>query len=151
MTDSPAALLEECTRLVQEITPGEWYPVEMTHYGQGGTGFGHVESHCPEGRKDGWRSGDQPPYLEVLDEAISWGDARFIAAAPRLLRALVAVLQQQRAALQRMADWGDCQCDHGPECCAHVLDSEFHCPTCIAYHALNPSALAQTAQKDETT
>lgn len=40
------------------------------------------------------------------------------------------------AALTRIAEWSDCQCDHGPDCCAKVPDHQYHCPGCIAAVAL---------------
>ena len=40
-------------------------------------------------------------------------------------------------ALQRIADWSDCLCEHdSADCCALVQDIDFHCPGCIATCAL---------------
>lgn len=45
--------------------------------------------------------------------------------------------EQLRAALQRIVDWSDCQCEHDTDdCCANVSDQDFHCPGCIAAKAL---------------
>ena len=52
-------------------------------------------------------------------------------------KAAEATLAGLRAALQRIVDWSDCQCEHDTgDCCAHVADSDFHCPGCIASQTL---------------
>jgi hypothetical protein len=41
-----------------------------------------------------------------------------------------------REALQRIADWSDCQCEHDDDNCCARADTDFHCPGCIAAAAL---------------
>jgi hypothetical protein len=49
--------------------------------------------------------------------------------------------EAMRAALQRIVDWSDCQCEHeDDDCCANCADTHFHCPGCIAAKALSPVA-----------
>jgi hypothetical protein len=49
---------------------------------------------------------------------------------------LIAAAPEMYAALTRILDTTDCNCDHGPECCAHVSPRDYNCPGCIAYIAL---------------
>lgn len=91
MTDFTAALLEECTRLLQEITPGDWQD-ERSGIDDGAAHPAMVYSIV---------AGEVRRTIRYVATCQGAGanndaDAEFIAAAPRLLRALVAVLQQQQ-------------------------------------------------------
>ncbi len=67
-------------------TPGPWTAYEMTHYGEPGTGFWHVD---PIGEPD-----------DTWTEA----DARLVSAAPDLLDALKAVLVRAEREYQELMD-----------------------------------------------
>lgn len=100
-----------------------------------------------------------PAPKEPEHECLPWGSCfecdlrrdamRDESSAEAELTALRSQIEGLRTALQRMVDWSDCQCEHdGPECCAHVPDISFHCPGCIAAHAL--SLLLPGVRQEET-
>lgn len=74
-------LLRDAKQLLSTITPGEWEAVQMTNYLEP-TGFWSVR-----------------PITEQ-DALMTGGDAAFIAAAPRLVQALVARVQELTGVLK---------------------------------------------------
>lgn len=83
----------------------------------------------------GWEQLEQE-HQETLNRMLLNGTNAMLKAEAEIA-ALQAERVQLRAALQRMVDWSDCQCEHDDDnCCAKVADLDFHCPGCIAYRAL---------------
>jgi predicted RNase H-like nuclease (RuvC/YqgF family) len=56
-------------------------------------------------------------------------------------------IQQLQAELQRIAEYSDCACDHGDDCCALLPDNHYHCPGCIAAKAIAPPTPLQEPTK----
>lgn len=79
-------LEERANKLLAKITPGSWEYDEMTHYGESGTGYGRV-----------WYRDERGDAHVLSDEYMDEADAQFIAAAPQLVRDLLAALVTARA------------------------------------------------------
>jgi hypothetical protein len=81
----PTSVRAEASRLLEQITPGEWKL--WNGFGPGTDGFMRVERIGP-GDPDAWRSIQTQP--ESPDIRGTKADLEFVASAPRLLRALLA-------------------------------------------------------------
>ena len=134
-------LTQECAALREQVKGWRCF-----HCGEVFTTIGAAGDHF--GRAEGTMAGCLIDRV-ALEEGGKPERGRGLLMALRKAEAKLAAKEADCAALQqalrRIADWSDCACDHGEDCCAKLNDTQYHCPGCIAEAALSSSTPQQKA------